>query len=343
MWLIFGGRDVPWIGRVIWTSYEFQKLVPNVNKILQFVQILTFVIYPIYIGIGYFGDEFGGDYWPQYVLSATLIVLIGITWITQLPSTIFLLISRNIMEGTRSRLFMAQLSNSASLLVLASVLIWTFNGEGMTIPILGEYFIFSSTVGYAVATYLILILIIPYLVGHYRAKHWMEHLDNDWKDLIDEVTKGLSSLNLEKATDALNFSETRVDERIDELYNDRSMTLALEVARDDDEKMFAQRFALMEGIKRDPRFIHSERLVELLEFIKECRNELSKKEQDLEKREIVKACVDLLTKKREKEVSTVNSAKAWVLIALTSIATSMANPILSAVGKFITSKLGFTN
>ena len=341
MWLIFGGSDVPWVGRILWTNYEFQQLAPTVNKILQLISALTFVIYPIYIGLGYFGDEFSRNDWPQYVLRATLIVLIGITWLSQLPSIIFVLTSRNVMEGTRSRLFMTQLSNSASLLVLLSILIWTFNRAGVTIPLLGKYFVFSSTVGYTIAAYLLLILVFPYLIGHYRTKHWVEKLDRDWRNLVDEVTKGLSSLTLAKAVDALDVLEIRIGERIDELYNERSMKLANRVARTDEKHLFVQRLALTEGLKRDPRFVHLERLLEIDELIKDCRSELSNKDQDNEKREILKACVELLTEKKEKEVSSVTSTRAYVLIALTTVTTSLANPILSAVGKFIVSKLGF--
>ncbi len=100
IWLIFGEGDVPWACKIIWAGFEFQLLTPKVNKILQIMGILVFIIYPVYIGIGYFGDEFSSNYWPQYVLRATLIVLFGVTWLLQLPSMIFILTSQNIMEPT---------------------------------------------------------------------------------------------------------------------------------------------------------------------------------------------------------------------------------------------------
>lgn len=342
MWLILGGRDVPWVGRMIWTRYEFEQLAPTVNKILQLVGALTLVIYPVYIGLGYFGDEFGGGEWSRYVLRSTLIMLFGVAWLVQLPAMLYVITSRNVMEGTRSRLFMVQLGQTVSLLVILSVFIWTINSAGATIPILGEYFVFSSTIGYAMGTYLLVILIIPYLIGHYRAKRWVEHLDTDRKDLIDEVTKGLSSLNLERAINALDESENSIRASLKGLRRDKSMNLAIQVTQTDDDQLFVQRLALEEGIECDPRFVHSERLEELVELIEDCRTELSKKEQESEKREVLKACVELLGKKKEKEVSNSGSTKAWVLIILATVATSIANPVLSAVGKFITAKLGFT-
>jgi hypothetical protein len=170
----------------------------------------------------------------------------------------------------------------------------------------------------------------------------VEHLESNRKELIDRLVKGLRSLNLEKAIETLDESESSARARLDKLHSDESMELATQIARSDDPQLLIQRLALAEGIRRDPRFVHSERLQEVVEIIDDCRTELSRKEQEGEKRKMLKACVELLEKEEEKEASTGGSTKAWVLVTLTTLATSVANPVLSAVGKFITAKLGFT-
>ncbi len=105
---------------------------------------------------------------------------------------------------------------------------------------------FSSTIGYLIASYVLIILIIPYLIGHYRAKHRIEKLETDLKDLIDEIIKGLSSLTLEKSINALDVSEISLKERIDMLNSEKFMDLANRVSITDDEQHLVQRLALHE-------------------------------------------------------------------------------------------------
>lgn len=341
VWLIFGSSDIPWVGRMIWMQYESRELAPWASKILLGLSILAFVFYPVYIGIGYFGNEFGSGDWLRYVIRGTLIFLF-IVWLMQLPNLIYLMTSRNIMEGTRSRLFMVNLGNSLYLLVLSSVFIWTIKSAGATFPVLGNYFVFSSTVGYAVGGYLLVLVVFPYIIGHYTAKHWVEHLDNEWRDLIDEVTKGFSSLNMGKAIKSLDESENSAKAILQALYDEKSLALANQVAQSNDEDLFIQRWALEEGIKRDPRIVHSTRLEEVIEHINDCRTELSTKKTEGEKRKVLKRCIENLEKEKEKGASTGDSTKkSWVIVMLSSMVTLVViNPVLSSVGKLVTVRLG---
>lgn len=340
LWLVFGGTDVPWLGRVIWAKYEFKNAVPAVEKTLEIISALALVAYPVYIGIGYFGEAFTGGDWPRYVLRATLILLFGTGWLVQLPRELYALSSRNIMEGTRSRLFMAQLGQSAMWLVLLAVFVWAIGRPGVTAPVLGEYFVFSSTIGWILAAYVVLLVLIPYLVGHHRTKHWVRHLEDERDELLDATSRGLGSVSLEKATESLDESESRIRSRLDALQSEESMQLATRVLDRDEPQFFVYRLALVDGLKRDPRFLHQGRLEGIIEVIDDCRAELAKKDQEKEQREVLKAATAVLEKEKAKEAYTAGESKAWVLIGLTTVATAIANPILSAVGKFITARLG---
>jgi len=170
----------------------------------------------------------------------------------------------------------------------------------------------------------------------------VEHLDNEWRDLIDEVTKGFSSLNMGKAIKSLDESENSAKAILQALYDEKSLALANQVAQSNDEDLFIQRWALEEGIKRDPRIVHSTRLEEVIEHINDCRTELSTKKTEGEKRKVLKRCIENLEKEKEKGASTGDSTKkSWVIVMLSSMVTLVViNPVLSSVGKLVTVRLG---
>lgn len=340
LWLIFGTGNIPWFGRAIWASYEFDQSVPNLNKFLQVFAGFVLVVYPVRIGFGYFGSAFGGGDWPRYVLGSTLVVLVGMSWITQLPKSLYLMVSKNIMEDTRSRIFISQLVNSVSMLLLLSLFIWTVKVTGATTLLLGEYFLFSATVGYAMLAYLLVILIIPYLVGHYRAKHWIEYLESKRKYIIDEVSKALMSPNLTKTIEKLAEKELIIADWLRVLREHKSMQLAASIEGSQDPKTLVHRLALLDSVKSDPMFIHNSSLVEIQNLIAECKPEFNEKTQESDKHEVLKAYMSLLDRLKEDQKVADTSVNPWVLVGMTSLAGSMLNPIISSATKFIVNKIG---
>lgn len=340
--LIFGGGSTHWLGRVLWTNFEFERMNPALNSALQIgFAIILFIVYPVYIGIGYFGDSGSPDEWTRDVIRATLIVLIGTAWVVQLPKLIYMLVSRNILEKTRSRIFIARLGDSAALLVFLSVFIWTIDGAGTTKTVFGEYFVFSSTMGYIIGAYVVGALVLPYLVGHYRSKYWVDELQRERFDLIDALTNGLESLSVDNAVSELDQSRERIQGVLDELYEQPAMALAIEIANSDEPQLMAPRLGLEKSLKVDPRFVHVDHLERLLELIDECKEVVAEKDDEKSKKEVLKACVARVGKERKKDIGAAGTTKAWILIAISSLATSIANPIISAVGKYITEQLPF--
>ena len=104
-WLVFGSTNVPWFERTVWASLEFQRVNPVLNKLVGLMSLAVPIMFPVYVGMGYFGESLGNEDWSKYVVKA-IIVYIGVSMLIFLPMSINLLISRNVMEGTRSRLLM---------------------------------------------------------------------------------------------------------------------------------------------------------------------------------------------------------------------------------------------
>lgn len=339
-WLIVGARNVPWVGQVIWTQYEFQQLVPTVNKVVQIAGGLAFIVYPMYIGYGYFGEAFQSEDWPRYVIQATLIVLVGFCWVLQIPQSLYIMTSRNLMEDTRSRIFITQLGSSVFMLLIISLFLWTIKGGGSTIGLLSEYFIFSPMVAYVAIGYLVILLIVPYLIGHYRSKEWIERLIGERRELIEKLSKGLAHPNLAKANNTLEDAEREIQAAIERVGEDRFLELARQLQNTRDQEHFVQRLALQELGKRDPRFIHAGRLGDLTGLIADCKMQLAQKSDEKEKREVLDSYVKALDKEKESQKEESAGSKPLVLVGLAALASAILNPILSLAAKFAASQLG---
>jgi hypothetical protein len=227
------------------------------NKALQVtLAIIILVIFPLYIGLGFFRQAFTQEEWTRYVSRATLLLLFAAPQLGFLPGVVWVLTSENIHGDTRSRIFIAQLSNAISLLLLTSLFIWSIGGAGQAVPILGGNFVFSPTVLYVMLAYVIAVIFIPYLVGHYRSKDWMAHLEAERSDIVDELSKDLMSPNWARVDNALAASDQKIEQKIDRFQNGESMRPARQIAESDKSEDFIPKIALRESFDRDPRCVH---------------------------------------------------------------------------------------
>lgn len=334
LWLIFRPSNVPWFGRLLWAGYEFKELSPNISKFLQLCSALTLLVFPIYIGFGYFGEAFGNNDWPKYVIRSTIVVLIGMSWLTQLPTSLYLMVSKNIKEASRSRLFINLLGNSVSVLLFISLFIWTIQvSETTPIPFLGEPFVFSPTVGYATIVYLLVVVIIPYVIGHYRAMHWDRYLEEKRKGFINKLSQAFMSPNHSKAISSIEEIKSTVEEELERLEEDKSIVLARQTIECDDIKLYVPKLGLLNSIDRDPRFIYYDNLNGILNQINECKLEIEEKTHKKDKEAVLEAYLKSLNYQEKLQKSIDSDSKPWVLIGITSLVSAMLNPIISSATK----------
>ncbi len=244
------------------------------------------------------------------------------------------------MEDTRSRIFISYLANSVSMFLFLSLFIWTIKVNGATIPLFGQYFIFSTTLSYAMLAYLLIILIIPYLIGHYRAKHWIEQLKSEREDFIGEVSKVLIAPNITHTIEKLEEKEKKIADYLRKLCELKPIQLADGIAKSEDPKTFVYRLALQESVIRDPIFIHKDSLVEVQNLIADCKLEFDEKTQESDKHEVLKQYLTLLDHLNKNQKVADSTVKPWVLICMTSLVGSMLNPIISSAAKYLVTKLG---
>lgn len=338
-WLMFGSTNVPWFGRAVWAGFEFQRIHPKVQMFVQLFSIAILIAFPLYVGMGYFGDIFASADWPKYVMKAIIVVFIGASMLAQLPARLYLMVSRNLMEGTRLRLFMSQLANAASLLLLASLFVWTTNTEGTTVSLLGEFFVFSSTIAWAIAVYLVLIVVVPYLIGHFRSKHWIELLADNCGAILSHARKALDSPNLSKVDEALKAVQDEIEQTLETINKDPSLVLAYKVQESVDDESYVLRLGLGSSVDRDPRFIQVNQLLEILGLIADCRAEVKEKDADEDKRKILGAYANSL-QHYGNELAISETGKPWGVLLVTTLVGSVLTPVMASIGKVAAARLG---
>lgn len=341
-WFFVGDHNVPWVGPTLWMGLEFQHNMPRTYKLVQMATLLVMLAYPIYIGVGYFGAMINSGEWPRFVIQATLVFLVGSVWVLQLPQNLFVMTSPNLMDDTRSRLFVSQLAISVQVLLLISLFVWTRQGSGTAFSLLGDHFVFAPIVAYLTIGYLLLFLVIPYFVGHVRAKAWAARLANERRDIIEDIAKGLVVPNLVKAADAVHACAAKVGAAIGRLNADGGVQLARTVRNAVGDITLVQRLSLKEVERRDPRFIHMERLSTIAAHLAECETQFAAQTDDKGRREVLDLYLKAVEKEKDNAKAHEGASKPLVLVGLTALASAIMTPVLSAAAKHVAAQLGLT-
>lgn len=339
LWLIFGEANVPWAERTIWHGHELEKLYPYVTKPVQLMALAVFVIYPIYIGIDFFGDTFDSDQWDGMVLRATLILFFGTGYLVLLPASLYVMVNHNIAEGTRSRIFINQLVHSVVFLMVVSFFVWTLEPNAEAVPLAGKLIAFTPHVLYVTVAYVVGLLVIPYLIGHFRYKAWKEKLDADRSRIIDDLLVKARSPLLDKAEDGLVQASADIDNYLPTLTEEKSYRLAEEAAHGNADNILYFR-AAEKSIPRDPRFIHVGFLTGLREQIDDCLTALRNAADDKTKQALLENFVGTVGDQGQVNGTQGKTGRPWVLAGITAVVVAVTNPIVTAFGKTVATMFG---
>ena len=341
LWLIFGEPNVPWAARVIWHKREFEKLFPVVTRLVQVIAFVVLIIYPIYIGMGYFGEAFESRQWHGYVLRATLVLIVGSSFLLVLPGSLYVMMCRNIAEGTRSRIFITQLAGSVVVLMIVSFFVWTLEPDATSVPLVGKLVAFTPIVLYTTIGYVIVLLVIPYLIGHFRHKAWAAKLDGESSGIMNGLQVGVRSPLFDTAKEALVEAVNEIDESLDELAKDRSYRLTKEVSSHTNAEYPFFVNAARKSVQHDPRFIHAKLLMGLRRQISDCLSVIASTPTDKEKRNLLDNFTDAIDQRTESQTQA-DADRPLVLSGITFIVLAITNPIITALIKVAASEYGLS-
>jgi hypothetical protein len=291
VWNIFGPKNIQWFGVSVWMDLEFRVFHPKLYAFLQLLSTLIFIAYPIYIGIGYFGDAFASPEWNEYVMHSTIAILVGMSWLSMVPNTLNVFLGKNVTNPIRNKLFLNQTVATFSMLLYIPLFISPSNSAWKTPLLLGEYFIFPASVIIAIAVYLIALVILPYAIGRIKHLRWMNYLNSQLDAILESA---VSELTINKDISPLRNTRELIDRFHDQLDSDESLDLAEDYPYlgDDADKVIL--LGLDEFKKSDPRFIIMENITLFKEKVVECISLLESEHSDDKKGNISPECISML-------------------------------------------------
>jgi hypothetical protein len=290
-WNIFGPKNIQWFGVSVWMDFEFKVVHPKLNVFLQLLSTLIFIAYPIYIGIGYFGDAFASPVWNEYVMHSTIAILVGISWLSMVPNALNVFLGKNVTNPIRNKLVLNQTVATFSILLYIPLFTSPSNSAWKSPLLLADYFIFPTTVIIAITVYFIALVILPYAIGRIKHLRWVNYLNSQLDAILESA---VSELTINKDISPLRNTQELIERFHDQLDSDESLELAEDYPylEDDADKVIL--LGLDEFKKSDPRFIIMENITLFKEKVIECISELESEHSDDKKGIISSECISLL-------------------------------------------------
>ncbi len=290
-WIIFGSKNIQWFGVTVWMDFEFKVLHPKLNMFLQLLQTLILIVYPVYIGIGYFGDAFESPEWDEYVMHSTIVILIGMSWLSMIPSTLNIFLSKHPSNVIRAKLILNHITAVFSIFVYIPLFISPSNPSWKNPFMVGGYFIFSPTVFMTITAYIIAIVIIPSAVGRIKHLRLVGFLNSQLDAILESA---ISELSINKDSSPLSNTQNLIERFHDQLYLDESLDLVEDYQHLGDDADKVMLLGLDEFKKSDPRLIILENIALFKEKVFECISALESEQSDDKKRDISTECISML-------------------------------------------------
>ncbi|HEX2060231.1 MAG TPA: hypothetical protein VHK90_05785 [Thermoanaerobaculia bacterium] len=213
-----GSTTGRWGPRVMWAGAEFGMTHQPVAAGALLLSLLITVGYPIVIGVTYFRSR--ASELPAHIFQYTLSMffLSGLVII----STFLVgpLVSKNLNEDTRIRLFVNQLSALVPNALWLALVFWSFGiaGTGRKIAVGAVSLEFSPLLLAILIGLFVMTVLLPYLIGAQRARQWRISLlsarKNWMSKLRDILETPAGSLHLPKLAALQNELEREISEFI---------------------------------------------------------------------------------------------------------------------------------
>lgn len=142
------------------------------------VRILVYISYPIAAGIVYFSHTIPSTSGTLAIIRVSLIVLFFVSAATSAPDLIGISTSKNLSKAARRRIFVTSLANLLPNGVVLTTLLWTFSSPAKqpTHSIPAFHITYSPVILAILASYFLLTLLVPYIVGITRGAAWRREL-----------------------------------------------------------------------------------------------------------------------------------------------------------------------
>jgi hypothetical protein len=169
---------------------ELAVRYPGLIKCMSWICCLIAIGFPIAIAVNYF--SLPDTELAARVLQYTFCMLFLTTALMIYPTIVYALVSENLGEDMRNRIFVNQLSGLVPTALQLAMIFWSFNivGHGVNLHLGSASLVLSPLLAGILVGFFLLIVVLPYLVGGYRSKRWRAVLLNkqlSWSQRIMEI------------------------------------------------------------------------------------------------------------------------------------------------------------
>jgi hypothetical protein len=195
LWLLLGSPTDTWKAQSFFAGAEFAVTKKPLTNLFAIFSTLIVVGYPVAAGFIFFRYSFHSERMTVLVFMATLLMLV-LSSVSLLPQSTWILGSKNISEETRARIMVAQLGGLISNALFLSMIFWSFGISGRYHLKIGASSAASSPLIVVVlVVYFVLTVLLPYLAGSQRAKHWRATLLEKRRYWLEEILEALEFPN----------------------------------------------------------------------------------------------------------------------------------------------------
>ena len=346
LWRFMGSTDLPWAASSTWTGAEIAIRHPWLPQILGIVSALVLLAYPIACGFEFFSHEVPSPDVTVAIFRFTLIALFLPGLLITLPTIVSMLSSRNLDEGTRLRVLLAQGGGLFSNALVIALVLWSFGivSKGYNFDLGGIPLTASPMLGLVVFVYFAATFLLPFYMGTAQAKKWRLSLLHKQKSWLEKMVEALDfpapaqfdsklrQLSLDLSNEANQIRET-----------DKMVSLGKEFDEiDSREEVPAMAIPLWEAYHRsrdlEPRFTYMDFLSKLQGEIEQARGELEKVDGDdskLKRAADFRARYHSENEKIRQNEKTEEKTRPLAIPGLATLAGCIASPLLGELSQWI--------
>jgi hypothetical protein len=225
VWGFLGSTHSKWGPRGVWAGGEFGMKQGLALVLITVPTVLLVIVYPIAAGIAYF--RLPDEELTQRILQYTLVAVIFSAYPAVLATSISSLVSKNVDDETRARLFAVQASQLIQTALFLALAFWAFGiGHSSTNPVVGMSLSLEPRILSLLFLFFVGTALLPYMIGVQRSKRWRAQLLGRQEQWLRKVMDVLQSPNALSYRAKLDHLQTELAEDASEFEQSDTMVLA---------------------------------------------------------------------------------------------------------------------
>ncbi len=328
--------------RWIWAGREFDIRFTKFSKSILYGLGLVCMSYPFVVAHAYFHYPWSSEILKVVIIKYSLILLVMSGYAVSLPITAFLLMSENVDDDTRQRIFVNQLIGMIPTAPFVALAIWVFGAAGPAAPPTNLADLSHTLsvrpllllLGFFAAT-----ILLPYLIGTQRARKHRLGLLQARRTYVAKLADILESPTATAYAGKLGALHGEILSAGNNLIKDNTFLQAVEELERNPSQITPDVQPFIDSVRKtrdlDPRFA-------FLDFTKQLDSDVAEIVTDLQQRtgKDAEEAAGIWAKKFEqrkdeiaKEIDSSKTGRPTATIIMSTVGTTIITGILGEVSK----------